>query len=364
MKNICKLLLISALCCSVSLAERIGDLTDIKGVRENKLQGFGIVVGLPNTGDRGNFATANVTTLIQKYGIKVPADVDLKSKNIAVVAVNAKLPPFAKKGQKVVVTVSSLGDSKTLRGGTLTNTPLMGLDGNTYAIASGQILVDGMSATGLDGSTLDINTASVGRIPSGASIERELDTSHLFRGGSYTLNLNKSSFELAHNIESAINDKYGKGAAQALDPSSVEVFAPRNRSSRVSYIAMINKIPVEIPEAPAQIVINSRSGTVTFTRNVTLQPAAISEGNIMVNISEEQGVSQPNPLGEGRTVVTSNSQVSIERAQGEIVKVEGAGTLHDLIEALNALGTGPKDMASIIQLLKESGAISAEVITI
>ncbi len=345
-------------------AERVGDLTKIRGVQENVLQGFGIVVGLPNTGDRGDFADANITTLIQKYGIKVPENVDLKSKNIAAVVVNATLPPFAKKGQKLTLTVSSLGDSKSLRGGTLINMGLMGLDGKTYATASGQILVDGMSATGLDGSSLEVNTASVGRIPAGGTIAKELDYSNLFRGGSYVLNLNEVNFELAHNITEAINRKYGKGAAEAIDAGSVEVYAPRNRNERVSYIAMINKIPVEIPEAKAEIVINSRSGTVTFTRNVTLQPVAISEGNIMVNISEDQSVSQPNPLGEGRTAVVQNSQISIERAQGEIVEVKGAGTLKDLVEALNSLGTGPKDMASIIQLLKEAGAISAEVITI
>lgn len=347
---------------SFAYAERVGDITSVKDVRDNQLQGFGLVVGLPNTGDKGNFSTSSILTLIQKYGIKVPDDINLKSKNIAAVMINANLPAFSKKGQRIDVTVSSLGDAKSLKGGTLITTPLMGLDGRVYAISQGQILVDGISAVGLDGSSVDVNTSSVGRIPNGATVENELSYDSVFSGKQVTINLNESSFDMVTNIEKAINDVFGAGTAEAIDAGSLYVTVPKGNSERIRFLSMINGVDVELPEAKARVVINSRSGTVMFTKNVTLSPVAISEGNVVINISENMEVSQPNPLGEGRTVTNQTSQVSVERTQGEMQVIESAGTLQDLVEALNSIGTGPKDMASIIQLLKDSGALKAEVI--
>lgn len=355
--------------CSVGMiafaahAERVGDLTSLKGVRGNTLQGIGIVVGLPNTGDRGDFAEANLELLVQKYGIKVPPNVDLKSKNVAAAIVRATLPPFAKRGQRIPVEVSSMGDSKSLRGGTLINMALMGLNGEVYGVAGGQILVDGANAAGLDGSSVNINTATVGRIPAGGMVERELDYSGVFKGDSYIINLNSSNFELATSITKAINETFGAESAEAIDAGSVRVAAPRSRDERVAYISMVDKIPVSLPEPEARIVINSRTGTVVFTKNVTLAPVAISVGSIVVNIAEDQQVSQPNPLGEGQTVVINNSQVSIERRQSEVKTLNSAGTFQDLVTALNSLGTSGTDLASIVQLLKDAGALNAMVIT-
>ncbi len=344
-------------------AERVGDLTSVEGVRGNTLQGIGIVVGLPNTGDRGDFAEENLELLVQKYGIKVPPTVDLKSKNVAAAIVRATLPPFAKRGQRIPVEVSTMGDAKSLRGGTLINMALMGLDGQVYGVAGGQILVDGANATGLDGSSVNVNIATVGRIPAGGMVERELDYSSIFRGNSYVLNLDNSNFELATSITKAINDKYGAGSAEAIDAGSVRVSAPKSRDERVAYISMVDKVPVVMPEPEARIVINSRTGTVVFTKNVTLAPVAISVGSIVVNISEDQQASQPNALANGQTVVVNNSQVSIERHQSEVKALSSAGTFQDLVTALNSLGTSGTDLASIVQLLKDAGALNAMVIT-
>lgn len=345
-----------------ALAERVGDITTVKDVRINQLQGFGIVVGLPNTGDKGNFSTSSLLSLIQKYGIKVPDNINLKSKNVAAVMVNADLPAFSKRGQLIDITISSLGDAKSLKGGTLITTPLRGLNGSVYAIAQGQILVDGVSAVGLDGSSLDVNTSSVGRIPNGATVENELDYDSVFQGEDVIFNLNDSSFELAVSVEDAINSSFGAETARTLDAGSIAVRAPTKVRDRVEFIAMVKSVPVELPEAEARVVINSRTGTVMFSKNVTLSPVAISEGSIVVNISEEQQVSQPKPLSGGKTTTTQNSQITIEKTQGDVQVIKSAGTLQDLVEALNSVGTGPKDMAGIIQMLKDAGALKAVVV--
>ncbi|CAH7369582.1 flagellar P-ring protein [Vibrio chagasii] len=344
-------------------AEKIGDLTSIEGVRNNQLQGIGLVVGLPNTGDRNRFATENMSTLIQKYGIKVPDNVSLRSRNVAAVMVNATLPPFAKKGQPIDVTVSSLADAKSLRGGTLIATPLMGLNGEVFGIAQGQVLVDGISATGLDGSTIDVNSSSVGRIPSGATVENELDYSAVFSGDHVNLNLNSSDFATVNIIEKAINETFGEGVAYARDAGMLNIIAPRDESSRIEFITLINSISVELPEPEARVVVNSRTGTVMFTQNVTLSPVAISQGSIIVNVSESQDVSQGAPLGGG-TVVTQNSQIKVESSQSDLEVIESAGTLQDLVSAMNAVGASGKDMVSIIQLLRQSGSLRANVIVI
>lgn len=347
-----------------SFAERVGDVTEVKGVRINQLQGFGIVVGLPNTGDRGNFSTSNVMTLIQKYGIKVPDNINLNSRNVAVVMVNANLPAFAKKGQQIDSTVSSLGNAKSLRGGTLLTTPLMGLNGEVYAISQGQILVDGVNATGLDGSTIDINTSSVGRIPMGATVENEIDYANVLQGKTLFINLLTSNFSMANSIEKAINGTFGEGTAVAMDAGSIMLRSPASSSEKIEFISLIKDIEFEPPSEEAKVVINSRTGTVMITTNVTLSPVAISEGNIMINISENQQVSQPNALSSGETAVTSNSQITIEKKQNDLSVVNGAGTLQDLVSALNSIGTGPKDMTNIIQLLRQSGSLKAKVIVL
>lgn len=345
-------------------AERIGDIAELKDVRINQLQGFGLVVGLPNTGDRGNFASSNLMTLIQKYGIKVPESINLSSKNVAVVMVNANLPAFAKKGQEIDITISTIGNAKSLRGGTLLATPLMGLNGEIFAVAQGQVLTDGISSEGLDGSTLDVNIASVARIPMGATVERELSYNSVFSDRTFTMNLASSDFATIAAVEKTINKAFGEGVAKAIDAGSLTVVAPRDASSRIEFITILKSLEIDMPEQQAKVVINSRTGTVLITQNVTLAPVAISEGNVVINISEDQTVSQPNAISGGDTVTTTSSQISIERKQGELEVVNGAGTLQDLVSALNTMGTSSKDLANIIQLLKQSGSLKAKVVVI
>lgn len=346
------------------LAERIGDIAEIKGVRINQLQGFGLVVGLPNSGDRGNFASSNLMTMIQKYGIKVPDSINLSSRNVAAVMVNATLPAFAKKGQLIDITVSTLGNAKSLRGGTLLATPLMGLNGEVFAVSQGQVLVDGVSAEGIDGSTLNVNLTSVARIPMGATVERELTYDSVFNGRKITLNLSHSDFAMASEVEKTINNAFGKGVASAIDAGSLSVIAPKDVSSRIEFIAALKGLDVSLPEQQARVVINSRTGTVMITENVTLSPVAISEGNIVISISEDQQASQPNALADGTTKIINSSQISIERKQGELEVIKSTGTLQDLVSALNTMGTSSKDLANIIQLLKQSGSLKAKVIVI
>ncbi|PSV01116.1 flagellar basal body P-ring protein FlgI [Photobacterium kishitanii] len=346
---------------NIANAESIGDVSTLRGVRDNKLQGFGLVVGLPNSGDRGNFASSNLKTLIQKYGIKVPTSVRLSSKNIAAVVINATLPPFAKIGQTIDVTVSTIGNAKSLRGGTLVATALLGQNKLVYGMGQGQILVDGVSAEGMDGSTLDINTSSVGRIPSGGTIERELSYGDVFSGKTITINLNKSSFSLASTIQQTINKKFGIGTATAMDAGSVQVVAPSETSKRIAFISKINDLDLSIPKPKAKVSVNSRTGTVMITGDVTLSPVAISEAGVIINISEQQGVSQPTPISGGQTVETKSSQVSIKKQQDNLKYVTKSASLKELVSTLNSISTSPKDLASIIQLLKSSGSLNAEV---
>ena len=353
---------VTVLSAPISHAENIGDISHVEGAINNSLQGFGFVVGLPNTGDRGNFTSSNLKTLIQKYGIKVPESVNLNSKNIAFVAISATLPPCEKVGQTVDVTVSTVGNSKSLRGGTLLGSPLLGYNGVVYGVAQGQVLVDGVSTQGMDGSTLEINTSSVGRIPSGGSVEKELGCSSMFFNRTFKIDLNKSSFATISAVESAINKAFGKGTAKAIDAATVEIRAPRDTSERIKFISMINDLHVTMPKEPAKVVINSRTGTVMIQGNVTLAPVAISLGGIVINISEQSGVSQPSAMSNGKTVVTSNSQVSIKKRQGDMKYVTKSATLQELVSTLNSISTSPKDMASIIQLLKSSGSLNADVI--
>ena len=363
-KKIAKLLMMGIAACTapISYAENIGDISHVEGAINNSLQGFGFVVGLPNTGDRGNFTSSNLKTLIQKYGIKVPESVNINSKNVAFVAISATLPPCEKIGQSIDVTVSTIGNSKNLRGGTLLGSPLLGYNGVVYGIAQGQVLVDGVSTQGMDGSSLDINTSSVGRIPSGGSVEKELECSSIFFEKTFKIDLNKSSFATVSAVESTINKAFGEKTANALDAATIEINAPQSASQRIKFISMINNLHIDMPKEPARVVINSRTGTVMIQGNVSLAPVAISIGGIIINISEQSGVSQPEPMSGGKTVVTKNSQVSIKRNQGDMKYITKSATLQELVSTLNSITTSPKDMSSIIQLLKSSGSLNADVI--
>jgi flagellar P-ring protein precursor FlgI len=350
-------------------AERIKDLASIAGVRSNQLVGYGVVVGLNQTGDKTRFTGQSLRNMLARLGLTLPPGVDPKSKNVAAVTLHAELPAFAKSGQKIDVTVSSIGDAKSLRGGALLMSPLKGADGNVYAVAQGNLIVGGINESARDGSRIKVNNPSVGRIPNGATVERTVETS-FNKGNSLVLNLHSSDFTTANLMVEAINSILGPETASALDSTSVRVNAPMDPSQRVSFASLVENMVVLPDNAPARVIVNSRSGTVVINGNVRIQPVAVSHGNLTVTISENEQVSQPAPFAEvGRTVVTPQSEVKIEEIglgiAGNHMFVFNPGvTLDEIVKAVNKVGAGPSDLVAILEALKSAGALRAELIII
>ncbi|MCF6204688.1 MAG: flagellar basal body P-ring protein FlgI [Methylococcaceae bacterium] len=349
-------------------AERIKDLASIAGVRNNQLIGYGLVVGLNKSGDKTKFTGQSMRSMLARLGLTLPPGVDPKSKNIAAVAIHADLPAFAKPGQKIDVTVSSIGDAKSLRGGSLLMSPLKGADGKVYAIAQGNLVVGGLSASGKDGSKITVNNPSVGRIPNGASVEQHVETS-FEKGNSLVFNLHNSDFTTVHRMVEAINKVLGPDTARALDGTSVKVNAPLDPSQRVSFVSIIENMEVFPDAAPARVIVNSRSGTVVINGNVRVQPTAVSHGSLTVTISESDQLSQPNPLSGGDTAVVPQSEITIEERNlamdGNHMFVFNPGvTLDQIVKAVNKVGAGPSDLVAILEALKSAGALRAELIII
>ena len=347
-----------------SYAERVKDIADVGGVRSNQLVGYGLVVGLNGSGDKTPFAEQSLLSMLNKFGIKVPAGVKTNSKNIAAVAVHAELPAFAKSGQKIDITVSSLGNAKSLRGGTLLLTPLKGVDGNVYALGQGNLVVGGLDASGADGSRITINVPSVGRIPDGAMVERTVNTGFDL-GNTITLNLKDADFTTATNLVNAINDHLGAGTANALDGESIEVMAPRLPNQRVAFLSVLENIEVVTGQGAAKIIVNSRTGTVVIGQNVTVSPAAVTHGGLTVKISESDEASQPNPFAGGNTAVTPNSVVDVTtNGTGRMFKFPKGVSLNDIVQAVNKVGAAPGDLVAILEALKQSGALKADLMII
>ena len=347
-----------------SYAERVKDIADVGGVRSNQLVGYGLVVGLNGSGDKTPFAEQSLLSMLNKFGIKVPAGVKTNSKNIAAVAVHAELPAFAKSGQKIDITVSSLGNAKSLRGGTLLLTPLKGVDGNVYALGQGNLVVGGLDASGADGSRITINVPSVGRIPDGAMVERTVNTGFDL-GNTITLNLKDADFTTATNLVNAINDHLGAGTANALDGESIEVMAPRLPNQRVAFLSVLENIEVVTGQGAAKIIVNSRTGTVVIGQNVTVSPAAVTHGGLTVKISEADEASQPNPFAGGNTAVTPNSVVDVTaNGTGRMFKFPKGVSLNDIVQAVNKVGAAPGDLVAILEALKQSGALKADLMII
>lgn len=343
-------------------AQRIKDLADVQGVRSNQLVGYGLVVGLPGTGEQSPFTEQSFKTMLSNFGITMPQNLKPKIKNVAAVAVHAELPAFAKPGQKIDITVSSMGSAQSLRGGTLLQTILMGIDGNAYAVGQGSLVVSGLGAEGLDGSKVLVNTPTVGRIANGATVEREVK-SPFTTGDHITLNLRRSDFTTAKRLENTINDFVG-GTARAIDATSVQVTAPRDVSDRVSFLSMIENLEFEPDTPAAKIIVNSRTGTIVIGSEVRLLAAAITHGGITVTINEQQDVSQPDAFAEGDTVLTNNSVIDATQTDSRMFVFNPGVTLDTLVRAINDVGAGPGDVMAILEALDQAGALRGELIVI
>ncbi len=339
-------------------------LVHVEGIRENQLVGYGLVVGLHGTGDSAQvkFAGQSVTNMLQQFGIKLPEKSSTKLKNVATVMVSAVFPPGYRKGQTIDVTVSSLGDAKSLRGGMLLMAPLRGVDNEIYAIAQGQLVVGGLSASGNSGSSVTVNTPTSGRIPNGATIEREIP-SDFETGPSVLLSLRQPSFRTARNIVQAINAHYGD-IASTRDGTSIEVFAPANPTQRVAFVADLQDLQVKVGEQLPRVVFNSRTGTVVIAQGVTVKAAAVSHGSLRVVISESTNVSQPNALAQGQTVATPQSDVMVQEGNGQMFEWPAGAKLQTIIDTINRTGATPDDIMSILQALDEAGAINGELVVI
>lgn len=347
-------------------AERIKDIATVAGVRHNQLIGYGLVVGLAGTGDRTSqapFTEQSLSNMLAQFGVKVPSNVNPQLKNVAAVMVSASLGPFLKNGQTLDVTVSSIGNAKSLRGGTLLMTPLRGADGRVYAIAQGNVTVGGVQASGNSGSSVQVNIPSAGRIPNGATVERTVPTP-FDHGNTITLDLNTPDFTTAERVAKAINGTMGAGTAEPSDAASVVVRAPKSPSQRVAFVSMVQNLQVRPASAPARVVVNSRTGTVVIGSHVRVSPAAVSQGNLTVTISENPQVSQPGPLSNGRTAIVPRSQVQVQEKAKHMFLFNPGVSLDKIVQAVNEVGATPSDLVSILEALEKAGALHAQLIVI
>lgn len=343
-------------------AERLRDMASFAGVRDNALVGYGLVVGLDGTGDRTTqapFTGQSLTNMLSQLGITVPPGTNMQLRNVAAVMVTAEMPPFARPGQNLDVVVSSVGNADSLRGGTLLMTPLKGADGATYALAQGNLLVAGASASG-GGSSVQVNQQSGGRIANGATVERGVPLDLGANGGLLELQLQTDDFGTAQRAVSAINQEFGRVVASARNARVITLDGPRDANARVNFMARIENVQVTPTEEPAKVVLNSRTGSIVLNGQVTLHRAAVAQGNLSIVIDSTFGVSQPNPFTDGDTVVVQDTQVSIQQQPGTLKVVEGADLL-EVVDALNSLGATPNDLMSILEALKEAGSLRAEL---
>lgn len=390
------LLAILVLITTTTQATRIKDITNLSGVRENQLVGYGLVVGLDGTGDRVNqapFTQQSFTNMLLQFGIRLPVGVNLQLKNVAAVAISASLPAFAKPGQKLDITVSSLGNATSLRSGELLMTPLRGADGQVYAVAQGSVVVSGFGAQGSDGSKVIVNSTGSGRIPNGATIEKNIEMPFV-KNGAITFELSEPDFTTAERIEKAINANFGTKVAHALDASSVRVkvknlrldsidepiydgdhaspkgeeqdyqdnyYDRRLMSRYVPIIARIENIELQPGEVRARVIANSRTGTIVVDQNVTIAPVAVSHGNLSVVVSEKPFVSQPNAFANGKTVEGSASDININQAPAHAFVFKPGASLNDLVNAINNVGAAPGDIIAILEAVKAAGALHADL---
>lgn len=357
--------LFTSIATHAQVAIPIMDLVDVQGIRENQLVGYGLVVGLEGQGDRNQvkFTAQSVTNMLRQFGVQIDDSTNPKLRNVASVSVTATVEPMAGAGQKLNVVVSSIGDAKSLRGGTLLLTPLRGIDGEVYAVAQGNVVVGGVSAEGKSGSKVVINTPTSGRIPGGAMLEREVPSDFADKEN-IVLNLRKPSFTTAKNIAREVNTIFGPEVAIAKNNVRIHIRAPKESQQRVVMMSMLEEISVVEGRKPARIVFNSRSGTVVIGKNVKVSEAAVSHGNLTVTIAESQQVSQPNAFANGETKVVDQSLLDVEEEQANMVIWPPGTELNTIVNAVNSLGATPTDLMSILQALHEAGALNAELVVI
>ncbi len=345
-------------------ADRIKDLGGFQGIRSNQLTGYGVVVGLPGTGDDNlEYTVQSLKAATSRFGLQLPPNVNPAMKNAAVVMVTADLPPFAKPGQRIDITVASMGRAKSLRGGSLIMMPLLGADGQIYAMAQGNLAVGGLGAEGADGSKIVVNVPSTGRIPEGATVERAVATG-FDSAPNLTFNLARADFTTAQNVAAAINGKLGGGVAQAIDAVSVQVRAPMGAEPRATLMSAIENLDVVSAEPPAKVIVNARTGTVVISSAVRVGAAAVTHGKLTVRIDENQRISQPGPLSNGQTAVEQRSNVSVDEEKKPMFLLTPGPKLADVVKAVNAIGASPADLVAILEALKEAGALKAELIVL
>lgn len=359
------LLVLFALSIKPVKAVPLMDVVDIEGIRTNQLVGYGLVVGLDGTGDKNQvkFTSQSTVNMVKQFGINLPPNVDPKLKNTAAVMVTATIPPSYGPGQKIDVTVSSLGDAKSLRGGQLLMTPLMGVDGETYALAQGALIVGGLNAQGASGSSVAINTANTGLIPSGATVERSIATDFAERKD-IMLNVREPSFQTATKVATAINNKFGANVATALNGTQVSLQAPLSANQRSGFVAMLEMLEVDTGRIRPKVVFNSRTGTVVVGEGVRVKAAAVAHGSLTVTINESSQVSQPGAFSRGQTAVTPQSDIAVDQEANAMFKWPEGASLDSIISTVNSLGATPDDVMSILQALEKAGALNAELIVI
>ncbi|MGV3590494.1 MAG: flagellar basal body P-ring protein FlgI [Gammaproteobacteria bacterium] len=348
-------------------AERIKDMVTIAGVRQNQLVGYGLVVGLNGTGDQTSqtqFTIQSMKSMLAQLGVVLPDNINPQLKNVAAVMVHAELPAFSKAGQTIDVTVSSIGNATSLRGGSLLMTPLKGADGSVYAIAQGNLVVSGFGVEGADGSRITVNIPSSGRIPNGATVEQEVPTTFATDGPFLTLNLHRSDFTTAQRLADSINATFGDGTAAAVDGSSIHVTSPMEMAQKVAFVSALENLEVDPADAAARIIVNSRTGTVVIGSHVIVEEAAVAHGNLTVTIAESYNVSQPGAFSNGNTAIVPNSSVSIDEEDNRMFLFQPGVSLDELVRAVNTVGASPSDLVAILEALQQVGALRAQLIVI
>ena len=347
-------------------AERVKDMASVQGVRPNQLVGYGLVVGLDGTGDQTSqapFTVQSIKNMLMRFGVTIPSNANPQLKNVAAVTVQADLPPFSKPGQLIDVTVASIGNAKSLRGGALLITPLHGADGEVYAIAQGNLVVSGFGIEGKDGSRISVNVPSAGRVPNGATVEKEVPNDFAVLPA-VTLNLNSPDFTTATRLAAGINKLLGEGTATATDAVSVQVQAPVDVTQRIAFVSVLQELEVDPGAGPARVIVNSRTGTVVIGSHVRVLPAAVAHGSLSVTITERIDTSQPEPFSDGKTVVTPRSDIVATQEPARMFVFDAGVSLDEIVRAVNQVGAAPGDIVAILEALKEAGALRAQLIVI